>query len=159
VAVAISNLQETVTVDEPLLNVIRDAVEAVLRREGRSTDEAEVSVALVDDDYIRELNREYRGIDAPTDVLSFPMDEEDPDAGEDEPYLLLGDVVVSLPTAVRQAGEYGTDLLREVARLVVHGTLHLLGYDHQRDEDAERMEALEAEILAALSAQEGAQGV
>lgn len=152
-AVAISNLQETINVDEPLLNLIRDAVEAVLHREGRPADEAEVSVALVDDDYIRELNREYRGVDAPTDVLSFPMDEEDPDAAEDEPYLLLGDVVISLPTAVRQAGEYGTDLPREVARLAVHGTLHLLGYDHQRDEDAERMETLEAAILSSLPLQ------
>ncbi|MDI6710020.1 MAG: rRNA maturation RNase YbeY [Thermoanaerobacterales bacterium] len=149
-AVAISDLQETVSVDETLLNLIRAAVEAVLRHEGRPTAEAEVSVALVDDAYIRELNREYRGVDAPTDVLSFTMGEEDPDADEDEPYLLLGDVVISLPTAVRQAGEYGTDLPREAARLAVHGTLHLLGYDHQRDEDAARMEALEAEILAAL---------
>lgn len=149
-AVAISNLQDAVAVDESLLALIQAAAERVLILEGRPLGDVEVSVALVDDPYIRDLNREYRGVDAPTDVLSFPMNEEDPDAGDDEPYLLLGDVVVSLPTAVRQAEEYGTNLHQETARLVVHGTLHLLGYDHQQDEDAVRMQAREAEVLAAL---------
>ncbi len=126
-----------------------DAVRAVLRAEGRS-DEVEVSVALVDDARIQELNRDYRGKDRPTDVLSFSMNEEV--LTEDGRSLfLLGDVVISLPTAIRQAGEYGWTPEEEIARLAVHGTLHLLGYDHEEDEaEAEDMRRREEAILRGM---------
>lgn len=132
----------------PVVEAAADAVRAVLRAEDRS-DGVEVSVALVDDARIRELNRDYRGKDRPTDVLSFPMNEEI-ETGDDRLFL-LGDVVISLPTAARQAGEYGWGLGEEIARLAVHGTLHLLGYDHEGDEaEAEDMRRREEEILRGL---------
>ena len=86
---------------------------------------AELSVALIDDIEMRELNRNYRGKDQATDVLAFPMNEED--GGE----TLLGDVVISLDTAIRQARNRGVDPASEVRVLLVHGLLHLLGYDHE----------------------------
>jgi homotetrameric cytidine deaminase/rRNA maturation RNase YbeY len=124
------------------------AVEPALA--GGAGPRVEVSVALVDDGYIHDLNRRFRGQDRPTDVLSFLMGEEEPGAGDEPGVLLLGDVVISLPAAVRQAAEYGHGLAWEVARLAVHGTLHLLGYDHERDEDARRMQEREDAALAAL---------
>jgi len=147
-AVVISNLQETVAVDDDLLSLIRAVVESTLEREAAGR-QVELGVALVDDDYIRDLNRRFRGQDRPTDVLAFPMREEVP-AGDDEDaagMFLLGDVVISLPTALRQAAEYGHSLEREVARLTAHGTLHLLDYDHDTDADALRMQEREDAVL------------
>ncbi|MBO8141428.1 MAG: rRNA maturation RNase YbeY [Firmicutes bacterium] len=117
---------------------------------------AEVSVTFVDDSAIRELNRDYRGKDAATDVLSFPLWEpddirlirEDPRRFPERP-LPLGDVVISLETAARQAEEYGHSLGREVAFLCVHGVLHLLGYDHEDDAGRHLMRAREESILSA----------
>lgn len=115
----------------------------------------EVSVTLVDDDAIRELNRDYRGVDRPTDVLSFAMLEE----GEGEPEapqlppdapLQLGDIVISLERAAAQAVEYGHSLERELGFLVTHGVLHLLGYDHQTPEDEARMQETAEAILGEL---------
>jgi len=146
--VVINNLQDTVPVDEHLMALITRAVESALA--GGDRRRVEVSVALVDDEYIHDLNRRFRGQDRPTDVLSFPMGEEEPGAGDEPGVLLLGDVVISLPAAARQAAEYGHGLDREVARLAVHGTLHLLGYDHERDEDAGRMQEREDAVLAVL---------
>jgi probable rRNA maturation factor len=103
----------------------------------------EVSVSFVSDEEIHELNRTYRNVDRPTDVLSFAMEEEF------APGLrVLGDIVVSLPTARRQAEAYGHGLEREVAFLLVHGFLHLNGYDHETEADEERMFALQEEVLA-----------
>ena len=94
-------------------------------------DNAEVDVTLVDDAEIRQINREHRNIDASTDVLSFPLGEngeydENPATGA----LMLGDIVISLDTALRQADLYGHGVKREIAFLTVHSMLHLLGYDH-----------------------------
>ncbi len=106
-----------------------------------------LSIVLTDDAAVRELNRSYRGVDAPTDVLSFAQFE----GGEfalpegDAPH--LGDVVISLDTARRQAAEYGLALQDEVSHLLVHGVLHLLGYDHEQTEDAQIMRAHEDAIL------------
>jgi probable rRNA maturation factor len=107
---------------------------------------SELSVALVGDAEMRRLNATYRGKDRPTDVLSFSQREgESP--GVDS--ALLGDVVISVPTAARQAHERGTELERELAELLAHGILHLLGYDHERSAaDARRMFARQREILA-----------
>ena len=108
----------------------------------------ELGVIFVDDAAIQELNRRYRAKDEPTDVLSFPMQEEEPQENGTR-VLLLGDVVISLETAVRWA-KTGQDLAVEVVRLVVHGVLHLLGYDHETEEDAALMQAREKEMLRLL---------
>lgn len=107
----------------------------------------EISLTLCDDAYIRELNRDYRGKDSSTDVLSFPM--LDFDSPETE--TLLGDIVISLERAEKQAAEYGHSLLRELCFLSVHSALHLLGYDHVDDEEGRLyMEAKQEEILCRL---------
>ena len=147
--VVVSNLQDRTDGIDRVAQAASDAVQAVLVNEERAAG-VEVSVALVDNERIRKLNREYRDKDQPTDVLSFPMDEEDVNE-EGVPTLLLGDVVISVPTAARQAMEYGWTLETEVARLVVHGTLHLLGYDHEVDEaEAERMRLREDKVLSGM---------
>ena len=108
----------------------------------------EVSLTLCDDERIRELNSKYRGKDKSTDVLSFPMfDFDTPDT-----MTLLGDIVVSVPTAKRQAEAYGHSELREFVFLCVHSTLHLLGYDHETGEkDRVIMEAKQDEIMTELN--------
>lgn len=110
--------------------LIRKACNATLKSENFN-DNAEVDVTLVDDAEIRQINREHRNIDASTDVLSFPLGEngeydENPATGA----LMLGDIVISLDTALRQADLYGHGVKREIAFLTVHSMLHLLGYDH-----------------------------
>ena len=104
----------------------------------------EVSVLLTDDDAIRVLNRTWRGIDKPTNVLSFPA----PAAKGPQP--LLGDIVIAYETLLRESAAEQTPFLHHLAHLSVHGFLHLLGYDHQDDSQAEAMEGLEREILARL---------
>lgn len=108
--------------------------------------EAEVSLSFVDNETIRGLNDQYRGIDEPTDVLSFPQDDDLP---LELPYI-LGDIVISLERAAEQAQEYGHGLEREVLYLAVHGLLHLIGYDHQTEEDKSAIRAREEEVLAKL---------
>lgn len=117
-------------------------VEAALT--GRK-DEAELCIRLVDPDESRELNHQYRGKDKSTNVLSFPFEVPD-----DIPLNLLGDLVVCAEVVRREAAEQNKPLHNHWAHMVVHGTLHLIGYDHINDEDAEEMEQLEREILAQL---------
>ena len=113
----------------------------------------EVSIVLCDDDFIRGLNRDYRQIDQPTDVLSFP--QEAPSA-DDPPGLssplddtvVLGDVIISLERAMEQAEAYGHSFEREVGYLLAHGLLHLLGMDHDTEEDRQSMREKEEKILA-----------
>jgi len=118
---------------------IRTAIEAALAGEGA----CEVSVVLTDDARMRALNRAWRGKDAPTNVLSFPA-PEDPH----QEVRFLGDVVLAFETIKREAADEKKPLSHHLAHLAVHGTLHLLGFDHERDEDAERMERREREILS-----------
>ena len=112
----------------------------------------DVSLTFVTDEKIHTLNREYRGIDKPTDVLSFecdnvPFENEDfNDALEYE----LGDIVIASEVALRQTEEFATTFEEEITLLVVHGLLHLCGYDHIEDDEAEEMEGLETEIMLAL---------
>jgi len=113
----------------------------------RSLSDAELSVVLTDDATIQALNRDYRGVDSPTDVLSFSQREGE---GADPEDAVLGDVVISLDTAQRQADERGHALAMEVRILLVHGFLHLLGFDHESPEDREKMAAAESNALAAL---------
>lgn len=112
---------------------------------------AEVSLVLADDEYIRNLNKQYRGKDCATDVLSFALNEGDePDIVDGPAEVLLGDIVISLETATRQAAEFGHTLERELAFLTVHGMLHLLGYDHETPEEQQEMRAEEEHVLALL---------
>ncbi len=147
-AVLINNLQEEVPLEPGLESLVEKVVLAVLDQEG-CREETEVSVVFTDDDYIRRLNRQYRGVDSPTDVLSFAQHEGEPmpDTGGED---LLGDVVISLQAADRQAREYGHGLRREVAYLAAHGVLHLLGYDHQDEGGRAAMRAKEEAALARL---------
>lgn len=124
--------------------------------------EAEVNVTLVDLEEIHRINREFRQIDRPTDVLSFPLLayeepgdfsklEEDPDNfNPDTGEILLGDIILCVPKILEQAREYGHSVRREYAFLIVHSMLHLFGYDHMTEEDAARMEQKQNEILDKL---------
>ena len=107
-----------------------------------------IGLTFVDDEAIRTLNEEYRGIDRATDVLSFPLYERDDEIelleGEAAPF---GDIVLSVPHAMAQAEEYGHSLEREVCYLIVHGLMHLAGYDHIEDEDKREMRAAEEALL------------
>jgi probable rRNA maturation factor len=129
-----------------LEHVAADAGEAVLAAIDRG--EAELCVALVGDAAIRELNRDWRGKDAPTDVLSFSQLEGEAVAGAES---LLGDVVVSVDTLRRQAEAGGWTEEEELVRLVLHGVLHLVGFDHEDEDDARTMRAEEARIVAVLA--------
>ncbi|MBI5283639.1 MAG: rRNA maturation RNase YbeY [Chloroflexi bacterium] len=110
---------------------------------------AELSILLADDPTVHELNRTYRDTDAPTDVLSFAQGEGDDFAQPEGTARHLGDVVISIDTARRQAAEYKLELQDEVSHLLVHGVLHLLGYDHEAPEDADVMRLQEERILGA----------
>ncbi|MED3725372.1 rRNA maturation RNase YbeY [Priestia filamentosa] len=111
---------------------------------------AELSLTFVDNDAIQDINREYRGKDKPTDVISFAMEEmgegELEIVGEDLPRA-LGDIIISIPKAEEQAEEYGHSFMRELGFLAVHGFLHLLGYDHETEEEEKEMFTRQTEIL------------
>ena len=132
------NDQEKMTVTYKLKRLVRLAVEATLAYEAVAR-ELEVSVTFTDDEGIQRLNRNYRKIDKPTDVLSFPLFdfEGDADAVAEELDDMLGDIVISLERASAQAEEFGHSFEREVAFLTVHSMLHLLGYDHETSEEDE----------------------
>ncbi len=119
--------------------------DAVLAAAGEP--DAELSVALVDDSEIAVLNAEYRGKSGPTDVLSFSLLEGDHAERRGQ---MLGDVVIAVAVAERQAAELGHDLDEELLRLLIHGVLHLLGFDHEQDEEARVMEAREREVRAGI---------
>lgn len=125
-AVLVNNLQDQIPIPVELISFLEKIGAFVLRLEGAGTD-AEVSIVLVDNSHIHELNLTYRGKDAPTDVLAFNLQGGCVALGEDE---LLGDVVISMEKAEEQCIALGHTLKREVAFLAVHGILHLLGYDH-----------------------------
>ena len=137
---------------------IGDLVRFVLAFEDRPFN-TEVSVSFVTDGKIAELNGKYRHKDGPTDVLSFECDGADDDLSAmtlvQETVFELGDVVIAPDVAERQTREFGTTFEEEVSLLLVHGLLHLCGYDHMEDDEAEVMEAREAEILKAWAARGG----
>ena len=149
--VTLENNQEKVSIPEALEADLTKAMNVVAELEALSP-QTEVDITLVDDAAIHELNRTYRGIDRPTDVLSFALDEgeEEPEVDDDEIEHLLGDVIISAPTAVRQGEEYGHGLEREMTYLAVHGMLHLLGYDHMEEKDKLIMRKREEEVLLRL---------
>lgn len=164
------NDQKDYAISEELIGMLKELLR--LAGEQEQVDSGEVAVSFVDDETIHQLNKEYRGMDKPTDVLSFAMSEsgedelpvfyddmeeveieveglEEDDDGEEnllaEP---LGDIVISVPRALAQAEEYGHSAEREIGFLFVHGFLHLIGYDHESEEDEKVMFAKQEEILA-----------
>lgn len=124
----------------------------VLEREGKPVN-TEVSISFVDNEKIAELNERFRGIEGPTDVLSFECDNIADDMtaadGPNCPLYELGDIIIAPDVAAAQADEYGNSFEQEISLLLVHGLLHLCGYDHIEEAEAEVMEAREAEILDA----------
>ena len=142
------NNQEKEIISYGLKMLIRNSVEATLLYE-EIDDHCEVSVTFVDNEEIREINRKFRNIDRATDVLSFPLfDEDGMDAHVEELDCMLGDIVLSLERAREQAAEFGHSFEREVAFLTVHSVLHLLGYDHElSDEDDADMRRRQTEIV------------
>ncbi len=124
-------------------DAIRRAANAALTQQSSQGD---VSIVLADDARLQALNREYLGIDAPTDVLSFPAAEEDPQSGRS----YLGDILISVPRAAQQAQAAGHEVQAEVQLLVIHGVLHLLGHDHAEPGDKSRMWAAQSAILGSI---------
>lgn len=147
----------TILIDEPFLPLVdAEALRAVVARalasEGQP--DGELTLVITDDAQVRELNRTYRGLDEPTDVLSFAARESLPDAdgvsfvSAPEAALYLGDIIVAFPYAAANAAAQGRAVRDELALLAVHGTLHLLGYDHGSAGEEEVMWAHQAQILA-----------
>ncbi len=132
--------EQSLPVDEPRLAALARHLLALERVD----ESAELSVLFVGADHIRRLNARFAGDDYATDVLSFPMLEDDEDA------LVLGDVVICPEIAIKNAERLGHDLAAELDTLLVHGTLHLLGYDHQGTEDKEKMDRRLSEILGSF---------
>lgn len=129
------------------------AIETLLERAAKQTllhaggqTEAELTIVLSDDIQIRSLNQQFLGIDAPTDVLSFPGGDTDPDSQ----ILYLGDVIISYPRALAQADSAGHSAEEELQLLVVHGVLHLLGHDHSLNEEKNAMWAIQTQTLQSL---------
>jgi len=113
-------------------------------------DNAELAVMLTDDATIRTFNKDFRGIDKPTNVLSFPAPERDIADEDQAPPRALGDIAIAYETLRREADEEAKPFLHHLSHLAVHGFLHLIGYDHEADDDADEMEALETRVLARL---------
>jgi probable rRNA maturation factor len=129
---------------------IQRAIVAASAATDADIDHAEVAVMLTDDASIRELNKEFRGIDKPTNVLSFPAPEMDSADDDDTAPRALGDIAIAYETLRREADEEAKPFLHHLSHLAVHGFLHLVGYDHETDDEAEEMEALEITILSRL---------
>jgi probable rRNA maturation factor len=131
--------------------VIQRAVAIAAEMADADTADAELAVMLTDDAGIRTLNSNWRGIDKPTNVLSFPaLGPPTPLAGTDDIPRMLGDIAIAYETARREADDEQKPFDHHLSHLTVHGFLHLVGYDHEKDDEAEAMEALEIEILAQL---------
>jgi len=127
------------------LEILKPLLEYARKKENLEDTELEFSVIIVDNKRIHEINKEYRGIDRPTDVISFAL--EDNEEIEFDHYRVLGDIYISIDKVREQAKEYGHSEKRELAFLTIHGFLHLLGYDHMEPEDEKVMFAKQEEIL------------
>lgn len=151
-----SNEQQKMEIPEAWITKLEQLLQLAAEAEGIA--EGEVSLTFTDDEEIHQLNRDYRGIDRPTDVLSFAMQEDGVDEldiffdveseDESDPISgMLGDIIISVETAAAQSEEYGHSLEREIGFLFVHGFLHLIGYDHQDDAAEAEMTAKQEAIL------------
>ncbi len=148
------NQQKVHEISKNIRRLIEKAVRLCVKKEGFPYP-CEASVTLTDNEYIKELNLEHRGIDKATDVLSFPIIEYvngepqiqpgdiDPDSGQ----VFLGDIIISVEKAFEQAQSYGHSVERELSYLAVHGVLHLLGYDHETEADEKLMFSLQEDVL------------
>ena len=136
------NIESTFTFSKDL---IERATQAALTHQSHPLD-CDLTFVLTDDIQLQKLNRDYLGIDAPTDVLSFPASESDPETGA----RYIGDIIISMPYAAKSAEKAGHGLESEVQLLVVHGVLHLLGHDHAEADEKARMWKAQAEILKSL---------
>ena len=130
--------------------VIQRAIAAAAELVDEDVAESEIAVMLTDDPGIRTLNANWRGIDKPTNVLSFPALQAEGDRKPGEAPRMLGDIAIAYQTLRREADEEDKPFDHHLSHLAVHGFLHLIGYDHEEDDEAEDMEALEREILAQL---------
>ncbi|WP_075724990.1 rRNA maturation RNase YbeY [Tissierella creatinophila] len=151
--VFLDNRQSKVDIDEKILDTLIRVVKESLRVEDLEGD-FEVSISFVENEEIKELNKEYRGIDKETDVLSFPLDED-----LLVPVPLLGDIIISVEKALEQAQEYGHSLERELAYLTAHSMLHLCGHDHMENQEKIIMRDKEKEIMKSLGVFKGEKGV
>ena len=134
------------TSDRSVKSLIKKACEAVLKTECFK-ENAEVSVLITDSVEVQKLNKEFRGKDKTTDVLSFPMNEINPENG----YLILGDIIINAELVKKQAEDFGHGEQRELAFLTIHSMLHLLGYEHENDKSGEKiMREKQDKILTAL---------
>jgi probable rRNA maturation factor len=131
-------------------SVIQRAIAAAAENVDADVAEAELAVMLTDDSGIRTLNSNWRGIDKPTNVLSFPALQPAGARGQDDAPRMLGDIAIAYETMRREADDEQKPFDHHLSHLAVHGFLHLIGYDHENDDDAEAMETLEQEILAQL---------
>lgn len=149
--VILSNRQNKIEIDSKIVMLIENSVGEVLRYEEKLN--GEVSILLVHDDFIKDLNKKYRNIDKPTDVLSFALLENDQNEKEifqDADKNILGDIVISIDAVLRQAKNYEHSFERELCYLTIHGVLHLLGYDHQQEFEKKQMRMTEEHILNKL---------
>ena len=155
--VYLEDLQDSITIDEAMKELLITGVRECVKYSEILLC-CEVGISFVDDNRIREINKEFRNIDSPTDVLSFPIIEMEEgrvlstegDMNCDENLLILGDIVISLERASKQAAEYGHSLNREIAFLATHGMFHLLGYDHMTKHQEKIMLEKQEEVLAIL---------
>ncbi|WP_024509604.1 rRNA maturation RNase YbeY [Bradyrhizobium sp. ARR65] len=131
-------------------SIVQRAIEAAASASNADVGNAELAVMLTDDAGIRTLNKDFRGIDKPTNVLSFPAPDIGGADGDNDAPHSLGDIAIAYETVRREADEEGKPFADHLSHLAVHGFLHLIGYDHEADDDAEEMEALETEVLAQL---------
>lgn len=145
-----SDEQDKVKLDFDAENLVEECTKAALSEE-EIEDDAEVSVTFVDNGQIHELNKAHRNIDRETDVLSFPLgDENGFEVNCDNDAILLGDIVISLEKAVEQSEEYGHSIKREVAFLITHSLFHLLGYDHETPDEEKEMFEKQEKVLQKL---------
>lgn len=143
---------ETNTFTDEQLNELKQLIKFTLKQEKFSS-HCEVSLSFVTDERIRQLNKQYRHIDEPTDVLSFPLidlNKESIEQVDQNKPLSLGDIIISIDRAHEQKERYGHSFKREISFLVVHGLLHLLGYDHDTEEKEKEMFKKQEEILGAF---------
>lgn len=147
--IILSNLPENLDIDTAWSDTVKEAVLKV--GELYALTNAEVSITLTDNPHIHEINREYRNVDRPTDVISFALNEGDePEIEGEIPVNMLGDIIISVEKAIEQAKEYGHSTRRELAFLTVHGMLHLLGYDHIEEADRVEMHKEEDFVMTKL---------
>ncbi|MBP2024794.1 rRNA maturation RNase YbeY [Peptoniphilus stercorisuis] len=136
--------QSDIEITNDIIEIVKKSISEVLKEENLD-DNVQVSISFVGDEEIQELNRDFRGVDSSTDVLSFPMDDE---FKIEE--TILGDVIINTKRVVEQAKEFGHSNTRELSYLTVHSILHLLGYDHMEEEDKTVMRAKEKSIMKSL---------